>query len=102
MPAKKPSIAIGNSPLLLAPFRDLRRRGGHDRDVNLGHGNRAKTLRAWPRGLADRVVQGIAALRVAVASALFEEDALPATGSRTSAGALRELERLEQLEAPPR
>ena len=106
LPAKKPSIAIANSPHLIEPFRELRCDGKHHHDVNWGYSKHTRTLQVWPWALAERVVRGISTLRAAVrahtllSAEVPHEAAYPATGSGISPEALGELEDLERDQAP--
>ena len=60
--AKKPTVLVSNSVILLEPFQNMRCKGGHEH----GHlvGGRAAAAQVWPWNFAKRIVEGIVRLKM--------------------------------------
>jgi len=61
LPAKKPTVLVSNSELLLEPFKNQRCKGNHEH----GHlvGGRAAAAQIWPWNFANRMVEGVLKLK---------------------------------------
>ena len=59
---KKPTLLVGNHPLLMAQFDNLRCMGKHPYDQTWTLGQMHK-LRVWPWQIAERLIEGIIQLK---------------------------------------
>ena len=79
--AKKPTILISNSELLLSPFQNQRCKGNHEHGLLVG--GRAAAAQIWPWKFANRMVEGILRLKNHLDHAFLLE-AYPTVGSGPS------------------
>jgi hypothetical protein len=59
--AKKPTMLVSNSELLLSPFKNQRCKGNHEHGYLVG--GRAAAAQVWPWNFANRMVEGIIRLK---------------------------------------
>lgn len=61
LPAKKPTVLVSNSELLLRPFQSMRCKGNHEHGLLVG--GRAAAAQVWPWNFANHMIEGILLLK---------------------------------------
>ena len=59
--AKKPTVLVSNSEILLSPFKNQRCKGNHEHGLLVG--GRAAAAQVWPWNFANRMVEGVVRLK---------------------------------------